>query len=134
MYKNGPHEISYTLGVIIGTFATIYLPILLILFVSDRNSEWLKFAFITALIIFPLAYVFSTIHRFMKEEDLTLKIIISNIFDREKRMNKKKIASEKSKKLNEFYEEFERVSQNYENRVSKVLTEEDFKPSNLDDF
>ncbi len=59
------YQFFYTIAIVIAVFVITYLPMLLILFVSGQISEWIRFAFVTALIVFPISYVISIIFNFM---------------------------------------------------------------------
>ncbi|MCE7747424.1 MAG: hypothetical protein GPJ51_03440 [Candidatus Heimdallarchaeota archaeon] len=120
-------EFFYIIGLIVGVFGLTYLPILLALFINERTSEWLQYAFITALIVFPISYVLSIFLRYLKSESLTIRQFFKRFFDREGRRIRKEQYSEASKEIDEFYEGFDQLGKNYQKKISRTLTKEDFK-------
>ena len=120
-------EFFFIIGISVGVFGLAYLPILLALFINERSSEWLQYAFTTALIVFPISYVIGIFLRYLKSESITIRQFFKRLFDREGRRISKEQSSESSKKIDEFYEGFEQLGQNHQKKISRTLTKEDFK-------
>jgi len=81
------YQFFYTVAIAVGVFGITYLPMLLILFVSGQLSEWIRYAFVTALIIFPISYVLSMIYNFIKERGMTVREYLKYITDKERRIS-----------------------------------------------
>ncbi len=100
---------------------------LLILFVSGQLSEWIRYAFVTALIVFPISYVISILYNFIKERGMTVKEYFKYMTDTERRKKEKEEEKAKQDKLDNFYDDLENAKQSYEQKTSRKLEAEDFK-------
>ena len=119
------YHIFYTVATAVGAFSALYVPTLLILFIAQKPVEWLSVAFIIGLIVFPIAYSISAFLLFAKEKNMTPKEYLLYLLDFERRRNEKARNLEEVKGLDEFYNRFDAVSENYESKVSRKFTEEE---------
>ncbi len=122
-------EFFFVIGIMIGTFSALYLPILLILFASEKSGEWLRYALTTALVVAPLSYIFSVSYEFLRKEGYKIREIF--LYFRIKKLRREELKKE-TQKVDIFYEKIGNISENYKERISRTLTREDIIEQNKD--
>ena len=108
-------EFMFLFGLGIGTFAAIYLPMLLVIFIDERSGEWLRYVLIAMLITVPLIYLVTIIYKTVRKEEFTLSSL----------RRKNRVITQDNDI--DYSEKFEQAQQNYEKRIERKLSKEDFE-------
>lgn len=126
------YQFFYTIAIVIGVFGITYLPMLLILFVTGQIGDWIRYAFITALVVFPISYMISLVYNFIKERGMTVKEYMKYVVDKERRVKERAEEKEKQEKLYNFYEDLEKTKEIYDEKTSRKLSKKDFKKGEVE--
>ncbi|MHA1115074.1 MAG: hypothetical protein ACTSRR_09465 [Candidatus Heimdallarchaeaceae archaeon] len=122
-------EFFYIIAIIVATISALYLPTVIVLLVVGKSVDWLKYLFIIAIIVFPIAYVIGLLFNHIKETGLSVREYFSYHFNRERKNEEKRKATEQIGRYNDFYRGLNRIQENYNRRTSRKLRAEDLVSS-----